>query len=96
MIPLNGIFTLIFWGTVVFLLVFLYAIARFYQITSGQLSRYQWFILPIMLLGAGALRYASLGDFTGDALGDLLMVAGSLSLMALTLGLLHLMMGGRR
>ena len=96
MIPLNGIFTLIFWGAVVFLLVFLYAIARFYQITSGQQSRYQWFILPIMLLGTGALRYAWLGDFTGDALGDLLMVTGSLSLMALTLGLLHLMMGGRR
>jgi len=70
MIPLASVFTVIFWGMVIALLVILLAIARFYQITSGQSSRYRWFGAPIALLGAGALRYALLGDFAGDALGE--------------------------
>ncbi len=96
MIPLVGIFSVVFWGTVTFLLVILFAIARFYQATSGQESHYRWFLAPAVLLNAGALRYATLGSFHSDALGDLLMVAGSLVLIALGSWLLHLMMGGRR
>jgi len=96
MILLAGVFTVVFWGIVALLLVILYAIARFYQITSGQPSRYGWFVAPIALFSAGALRYAGLGDFMGDALGDLLMVAGGVTLIALAAWLLHLMMGGRR
>lgn len=96
MVPLAGIFTIVFWGIVAFLLVILYAIARFYQITSGQPSRYGWFAAPVVLFSAGALRYATLGDFTGDTLGDVLMFAGSVTLIALAAGLLRLMMGGRR
>lgn len=96
MVPLAGIFTIVFWGIVALLLVILYAIARFYQITSGQSSRYGWFAAPVVLLSAGALRYAARGDFTGDALGDALMFAGGVTLIALAAGLLRLMMGGRR
>lgn len=96
MIPLVGIFTIIFWGIVAVLLIILYAIARFYQITSGQPSHYRWFFLPAVLLGAGALRYSATGDFTGDVVGDVLMVAGSAALVALGGWLLRLMMGGRR
>lgn len=98
MIPLVGVFTIVFWGIVVLLIVILYAIARFYQFTSGQRSYYGWFVVPITLLSAGAVRYATLGDFIGDpqGLGDLLIVAGAVTLVALSARLLKLMMGGRR
>jgi len=96
MVPLAVIFTVVFWGAVALLLVILFAIARFYQITSGQPSRYGWFAAPVVLFGAGALRYAALGDFMGDALGDALMFAGGVTLIALATRLLRLMMGGQR
>ena len=96
MIPFAGIFTLVFWSIVVVLLVILYAIARFYQVTSGQPSDYRWLILPMILFSAGAIRYAILGDFLGDELGDILIVSGSISLTVLAYRLLQLMVGGRR
>jgi hypothetical protein len=96
MIPLAGIFTAIFWGIVVALLVVIAAIARFYEVTSGQPSHYRWFAVPVGLLGAGAVRYAWLGDFLGDATGDAFLLGGSAALVALTAWLLRLMMGGRR
>lgn len=96
MFPLAGILTLVFWSIVAILLVFLFAIARFYQVTSGQNSRYRWFLAPIVLFGAGAVRYATRGDIRGDVLGDILSVAGSIVLIALASWLLRLMMGGRR
>ncbi len=96
MIPLAGVLTVIFWGIIAALLVMLFAIARFYQVTSGQPSHYRWFFAPIALLGGGALRYALLGDFMGDPLGDGLMLSGSVILIGLAAWLLRLMMGGRR
>ena len=96
MIPLAGILTLIFWAIIGLLLVILFAIARFYQVTSGQPSHYRWLLAPVALLGGGALRYALLGDFMGDPLGDALMLSGSVILIALAARLLRLMMGGRR
>ncbi len=96
MIPLAGVFTVIFWGIVAALLVIVFAIARFYQATSGQPSYYRGFLAPIGLFGLGALIYALKGDFSGDALGDGLMLTGSVVLIALAARLLRLMMGGRR
>ena len=96
MISLVGVCILVFWSMVALLLVILFAIARFYQITSGQRSHYRWFSAPMVLLSAGAVRYAWLGDFRGDALGDGLMVAGGSVLIVLAVWLLRLMTGGRR
>jgi hypothetical protein len=96
MIPFAGILTLVFWGIVALLLFILYAIARFYQVTSGQVTYYRWFIAPAILLLAGATRYALLGVFLGDTLSDVLIFLGGLVLSALAYRLLQLMIGGRR
>ncbi|HEY4691023.1 MAG TPA: hypothetical protein VIK33_17060 [Anaerolineae bacterium] len=96
MLSWAGILTLVFWAIVVLLVAIVYAIARFYQATSGQPSHYRWFIVPMVLLGAGAVRSAVWGDFANDALGDGLILGGGVSLIALAVWLRHLMMGGRR
>jgi len=96
MIPLAGVLTIAFWSIVEILLVILYAIARFYQATSGQVSHYRLFVIPMILLGAGGVQYALLGDFVDDPLGDALFAAGSVLLIALSAWLVRLMTGGRR
>jgi hypothetical protein len=86
--------SLYIWIGLTVLMVFLYRIARFYQVTSGRRSYYQLFLVPIGLLLAGGLRYATLGIIVGDALGDAFMILGGLSLMALGAYMLNLMTGG--
>jgi hypothetical protein len=77
------------------LIILLNRIARFYQITSGRRSYYQLFAVPLVLLLAGGLRYATLDIFVGDSWGDSLMLLGGLSLIGLGFFLLRLMTGSR-
>lgn len=90
-----GGLTLYIWGVVGVLIVLLNRIARFYQLTSGRKSYYQWFWLPLMCIALGALRYATQGLLAGDLLGDGLMLIGGLLLIGLGYYLLKLMTGSR-
>jgi hypothetical protein len=92
---LHSGFTLYIWAAVGALIVILNRVARFYQITSGRRSYYQLFVLPLVLMGLGALRYAGQAVLVGDALGDLLMLAGGLLLFGLGYYLFRLMTGSR-
>lgn len=92
---MDGALSVYIWVGLSALMIFLYRIARFYQATSGRRSYYQLFLVPIVLLLAGGLRYASLSIFVGDGLGDVLMVIGGFSLIGLGYYMLRLMTGGR-
>ncbi len=91
---LSGL-TLYIWGAVGVLIVLLNRIARFYQITSGRKSYYQWFWAPLVFIGLGAVRYITLGMPIGDVVGDGLMLIGGLLLIGLGYYLLKLMTGSR-
>jgi len=93
MTTLNAVLLLMAWGMVCILLVVLYRIARFYQITSERRSRYQWFAMPLVLLAAAAVSnvFADGPTFIGDAL----LLGGGVSLLILGYNLLHLMTGSR-
>lgn len=91
----NGALSLYIWVGFTALMIFLYRIARFYQTTSGRRSYYQLFLVPIIFLLVGGVRYASLGILVGDGLGDGLMVIGGLSLIGLGYYMLRLMTGRR-
>ena len=82
-------------GTAV-LLVLMYRIAYFYQVSSNQPTRYRWFFVPMALFMVGGLRYAIVMETTTDLLADMLMVIGGLLLIALGMNLLRQMTGGRR
>ena len=108
MIILDRILTLLSWIGVVALLLVLYRIAHFYEVTSRQPTHFRLFILPIVLLFLGGLCYAIAGD-AGVATkspvmassplrlaGDSLQLAGGIALIGLGMFLLRLMTGGRK
>jgi hypothetical protein len=95
-----GIFTkflmLYIWLGVSALLVILYRIAHFYQITTGLRSHFRFFLIPATLFITGMVQYLMVGSgFTGDVLGDLLFFLGGISLSLIGYYLLKLMTGGR-
>ncbi len=90
------VLTIYSWALMGALLLFLYAIARFYQRTAHERSHYRLFLVPLVIFLAAAVRYAWLGRVTGDVLGDLLLLLGGVSLFALGSFLNRLMMGRRR
>lgn len=89
------ILTLGAWGGVGFLVILLYRIAHFYQVTAGERSHYRWFLLPAALFALAAARYAWLADFAGDPWGDGLLALAGGSLLLLGYYLLRLMTGDR-
>jgi len=101
--------TLLSWMGVVALLLLLYRIAHFYEVTSRQPTHYRLFMIPIALLFLGGLCYAIAGDLgaavrgkTGPAsnpvqlVGDSLQLVGGVALIGLGMFLLRLMTGGRK
>ncbi len=91
------------------LLLLLYRIAYFYEVTSKQPTHFRLFIFPMALLLLGGLCYVIAGDLgeagssslaqvisTARLAGDSLQLAGGISLVGLGVFLLRLMTGGRR
>ena len=93
---LSRILGLYAWAGIGLLLIVLYRIARFYQISAQEPSYYRWFGVPFVLFLSAAVRYAWIGDFAGDPPGDGLMLAAGSSLFVIGFYLLKLMTGGRR
>lgn len=93
---ITSILTLVAWLGVGVLLLVLYRIAHFYQATSGQSTHYQLFLVPLVLLLLGGIRYALIGDVAGDMMGDSVQLAGGVALIILGVSLVRMMTGGRR
>lgn len=85
------------WVAVAICLAFLYMIARFYEIKSGERSYYQVVLLPAVLFVAGAAWYAmSTQDFMGQVVPDVMYTTGGAVLVVWGAYLIRLMTGGRR
>ncbi len=88
--------TLYVWIGIAVLLLMLYHIAHFYQVTTGLRSHYRLFLVPVTLFLAGMLRYLVIDTgLAGDVLGDLLFFLGGVALSLIGYFLLKLMTGGR-
>jgi hypothetical protein len=90
----NAVLLLIAWGTICALIVVLYRIARFYEITSGRRSRYRWFSVPLVLLAAAVVIEVFIVG-APDLVSDALLLLGGVSLIGLGYNLLRLMTGSR-
>lgn len=85
------------WVAVAICLAFLYMIARFYEIKSGERSYYQVVLVPAGLFATGAAWYAlSTQDIVGQMVPDLLYATGGTLLIVWGAYLIRLMTGGRR
>jgi len=80
--------TALSWAGITTLTFFLWRIARFYE-KSSQQTAYSWlFTFPLLLLPAGAIFYMVYDrDFVGVPVGDLLLAAGGVTLIAASLTL---------
>ena len=88
--------TLYIWAGVAVLLMLLYRIAHFYQVTTGLRSHYRYFLIPVVSFIVGMLRYLMTDiGFAGDVMGDLFFFLGGISLSLVGYYLLKLMTGGR-
>jgi len=76
------------------LIVVVYRIARFYQITSGRRTYYRLFLLPLVLLLVAALLNV-IADPLLNLWRDTLLLVGGISLIGLGYYLLQLMIGSR-
>lgn len=63
-------------------LVFILAlIARFYEGQTQTTTYYQYYIISVITHGIGTARYASLSQWGGDFIGDVLMSMSGLLLL---------------
>jgi len=92
---LSSLLALYSWLGISALLFFLFLIARFFERKSSRKTFYLVFLVPIALFLISALRFFAVGDFVGDAWGDLARVMGGLLVCGLGYFLLHLMTGGQ-
>lgn len=91
------ILTVYSWAVIGMLVVILQRIAYFYEKTSGQRTGYYFFLLPALLLAAGAIWYLLHGStFIGQPIGDLLLFGGGVLLCLFGFRLQDLMTGERR
>ena len=93
MLVLSDVLTITAWLIICALIAVLYRIARFYQISSGRRSYYQFFNIPLVLFALGAS--ASIAPVVAPAWSDLFMLTGGLILFGLGFYLLRLMTGNR-
>lgn len=84
------------WFPLTTLLFFLLLIARFYGRFSGEATYARLFVVPVVLFGVAAVRYASIDLITGDLLGDMLFGAGGVALLVLCAVLYRLMIVERK
>jgi hypothetical protein len=77
-------------------LMFLLLIARFYQVKSGQPTRYSLFALALVFFLVGALRYSFLQrGYVGDLVADGALFLGGLLVIISGNHVFRLMTGGR-
>ncbi len=93
---ITSVLTMLAWSGVGILVLLLYRIAHFYQVTSKQATFPWMFFIPLVLLVSSGLRYAWIGNLAGDIIGDSLQLVGGLFLIVLGFLLLRIMTGGRR
>ncbi len=95
-ISLSQVLILVFWFAFALLIFILALIARFYESSSGNVTYYRLYVIPVVALGGASARYASINQWGHDWLGDMLTFVGGAVLLGLCLLLYRQMTNGRR
>ncbi|MFW5708932.1 MAG: hypothetical protein ACOCX5_01805 [Chloroflexota bacterium] len=90
-LSLNQFLVLYMWFALAALLLFIVLIARFYEKFSDERTYYRLYGVPLVLFGAGVVRYASVDYILGDAFADLMFGLAGVILFLLSVRLYWLM-----
>jgi hypothetical protein len=104
MMALNFMFAVLICIGIILLQVILMGIARFFERTSGQATRYQLYLASIALTIFSSIRYLlripntgdSWPDFVGDPWANVSMFIAGIMIIVLSNSLYERMMGGER
>lgn len=94
-VSIHQLVTIYTWFGMSALFFLMALIARFYERLSGQRTYYWLFALPLIAFALATVIFTRQDVITGDALGDLLLFAGGLTLGVLCLRIYQLMTSGR-
>ena len=84
------------WAAICVIILFLFAIARFYEEKSGRRSYYSLFFIPVILFSIAAIIFVfPKPGITGHIWADLMRFLGGIILGVAGFRLLNLMIGGR-
>lgn len=95
-LSLHQFLVLFTWFPLAVLLTFLILIARFFEKFSDERTFFRWFLVPLVLFGAAAVRDASTPRIGDDPIVDVLSGISGLMLGWLSLRLYWLMALKRR
>jgi hypothetical protein len=84
------------WFPLATIILLMLLIARFYENFSGVRTHYFLYLIPLVLFGVSTVRYASINQFSGDMLGDVLSAVAGVVLVILSVYLFRQMMSGRK
>jgi len=90
-LSLNQFLVLYMWFPLAALLMLIFLIARFFEKFSGEQTYFRLFLLPVILFGIGAVRYAGTEQIGGDIFGDTVMGIAGITLLFLCTRLYWLM-----
>lgn len=90
-LTLNQLLMLFMWFPLAALLLFMFLIARFYEKFSQERTFFRLYLIPLVLFGASAVRYASADVIVGDSFADITSGIGGLCLLGLSIRLYWLM-----
>ncbi len=91
-LSLNQLLVIFSWFPLAILILFALLIARFYEKFSNYQTYSRFFLIPLILFGISAVRYASLDTAVGDPISDILIGIGGFVLAFLAIRLYWLMM----
>ena len=80
------------WFLLTAILLFALLIARYYQYHSRIPTHFQLFIVPVVLFGFVAVRYANIRQVAGDPIADIASAVGGVFLSGLCLVLYRRML----
>lgn len=95
-VSVSQISILVFWFIFAFLIFILALIARFYESSSGQITHYRLYIVPVLTMGVAIVRYVNVHQWGGDWFGDLLSFWAGILLIVLCVHLYRQMTNGRK
>ena len=94
-VSIHQVLTIYAWFALSGLLFLMALIARFYERLSGKRTYYQLFIVPVLAFAGATVRLTGRDQVVGDAVADVLLLIGGVTLVLLCWNIYRIMTSGQ-